>query len=286
MVIRKVEQDELRAMAQFMAEMNARPEQHSLHCDRTVEDLTNNLLALSRPEDSFVVAVESGRISGALGGDYNDDKSRMWLWGPFVAGDNWEEVALALLNGLRAIWPADLENSYTFFNQTNQRGYNFFLAQGFQHHGIYHAYKALRPETFPEIPAIPELHPGQLDSYAALHNLAFPNTFHTGRDILEPLSENRKLFVLAEGDEVQGYVEVSVNQFPPEGYIEFLAVRPGQRGRGLGRTLLTYALHWCFNQRQLPEVNLTVRDDNDNARALYESVGFHLEYTGLSAKGK
>lgn len=286
MIVRKVAQAELTVMAQLMAEMNARPEQHCLHCDQNVADLTNNLLALSRPEDNFVVAVESGRIIGVLGGEYNDNKSWMWLWGPFVTSNDWEDVALALLNGLRAIWPAELENSYTFFNQTNQRGHNFFLAQGFQQHGLYHAYKALRPDTFPQVPAIPELRPSQLDSYAALHILAFPNSFHTGQDILEQLNDDHKLFVLAEGDNVQGYVEIVVNQFPPEGYIEFVAVRPGQRQRGFGRTLLTYALHWCFNQRQLPQVNLTVSGDNSNARSLYESAGFQLQYTGLSAKGK
>lgn len=286
MIVRKVKPEELKAMAQFMAEMNTRPEQHSLHCDQNVTDVTNNLLAMSRPEDNFVVAIESGRIMGAVGGDYNDDKSRMWLWGPFVDGENWEEVATALLNDLRTLWPAELEYAYSHLNHTNQRGHAFFLSQGFSLHGVYHTYQATRPDTFPIAPPLPELTAAQHQSYVALHNLAFPNTFHTGRDIFNFLDDNRKLFVIGDEQTIQGYVEVSVNQHPLEGYIEFLAIRPEHRGQGLGRKLLTYAMHWCFNSRQLPSVHLTVRDGNDNARSLYESVGFQLQYTGLSAKGK
>ncbi|MEO8308662.1 MAG: GNAT family N-acetyltransferase [Pseudomonadota bacterium] len=55
--------------------------------------------------------------------------------------------------------------------------------------------------------------------------------------------------------------------------IHDLAVRPGFRGRGIGRALLTAAEN-CARQRDCYKLTLEVQDDNTPARTLYERYGF------------
>ncbi|MNT84094.1 ribosomal-protein-alanine N-acetyltransferase [compost metagenome] len=55
-------------------------------------------------------------------------------------------------------------------------------------------------------------------------------------------------------------------------YIKNLVVHPRFQGRGLGRALLLQAFK-VFQQRREGFVDLKVREDNLQARRLYESVG-------------
>ena len=61
--------------------------------------------------------------------------------------------------------------------------------------------------------------------------------------------------------------------YPDEGYVQNLAVRRDQQGRGLGRQLLVALLREAA-RRGLETVGLEVRADNDVARRLYGALGF------------
>jgi ribosomal protein S18 acetylase RimI-like enzyme len=52
-----------------------------------------------------------------------------------------------------------------------------------------------------------------------------------------------------------------------------VCVRPGERGRGVGRALLSFALDLA-RDKGAPEVMLKVHDGNSAARSLYEGFGF------------
>jgi len=55
-----------------------------------------------------------------------------------------------------------------------------------------------------------------------------------------------------------------------------IEVHPGQQRRGIGRALLRGCVDWA-KSRHIERLELYTRDDNDRARALYESEGFVLE---------
>jgi ribosomal-protein-alanine N-acetyltransferase len=55
--------------------------------------------------------------------------------------------------------------------------------------------------------------------------------------------------------------------------IESLAVRPGARRQGIGRSLCEASMRWAA-ERGASRALLEVRVSNDAARALYESLGF------------
>lgn len=55
-------------------------------------------------------------------------------------------------------------------------------------------------------------------------------------------------------------------------------VHPGKQRRGLGRALTRACIEWA-KSRGVERLELCTRQDNDRARALYESEGFVLEST-------
>ena len=57
------------------------------------------------------------------------------------------------------------------------------------------------------------------------------------------------------------------------GWVYYLAVRPPQQGRGLGRALMSACEQWV-REAGVPKVQLMVRDDNSAARAFYERLGY------------
>jgi ribosomal protein S18 acetylase RimI-like enzyme len=79
------------------------------------------------------------------------------------------------------------------------------------------------------------------------------------------------------------YVYATVDE-SGEGYIHFLSIRDDVRGWGLGKRLLLTALRSLFECKSVLEVGLTVAQNLSNARSLYESVGFHIKHTGISAR--
>jgi len=75
----------------------------------------------------------------------------------------------------------------------------------------------------------------------------------------------------AERPSVVGYAGIALG--PDAADVMTLAVRPAQRGRGIGRALLDGLLDRC-RAGGLREVFLEVRADNHPARALYAAAGF------------
>lgn len=60
------------------------------------------------------------------------------------------------------------------------------------------------------------------------------------------------------------------------GWINYLAVAPRYRGRGLGRRLIEHAER-LLGERGCPKINIQVRADNAEVIAFYESLGYRTE---------
>lgn len=102
------------------------------------------------------------------------------------------------------------------------------------------------------------------------------------RDIERKLTVQPDLFlVVAEGGAV-----VASAMFGYEGHrgwVNYLAVDPGHRGRGLAR-LLMEAGERLLTERGCPQLNLQVRAENTEAMALYEHLGYRPIHTVDYAK--
>jgi ribosomal protein S18 acetylase RimI-like enzyme len=69
------------------------------------------------------------------------------------------------------------------------------------------------------------------------------------------------------------------------GYVQRLAVAPEVQGAGLGRALLIDGLRW-LRRRGAARAVVNTQVDNDRARRLYESFGFHMAPSGLAVLGR
>jgi len=56
------------------------------------------------------------------------------------------------------------------------------------------------------------------------------------------------------------------------------------RHLGYGRQLLLAAVDWLFDKKGVERVCLNVGEERVHARALYESAGFRLKFTGIAFK--
>jgi ribosomal-protein-alanine N-acetyltransferase len=84
---------------------------------------------------------------------------------------------------------------------------------------------------------------------------------------------NAFLLVAEENKGVAGYAALWLAA--DEAELGNLAVRPGRRGRGIGRILLRHVLEEAA-RRGAREVFLEVRESNAIARRLYEASGFRI----------
>ena len=92
-----------------------------------------------------------------------------------------------------------------------------------------------------------------------------------------PLIESGEVTVLFAGDGPDGFAQL---RFRPslytgelDAYLEELYVVPARRGRGAGRALLEAAMEHA-RERGAAHIDLGTSEDDEVARALYESAGF------------
>ncbi len=82
------------------------------------------------------------------------------------------------------------------------------------------------------------------------------------------------LLVLEDDNQLIGAVMVGYDGH--RGWVNYLAVHPDRRGRGLGRVLMA-AAEQRLVQIGCPKVNLQVRASNQEALAFYRRIGYSLD---------
>ncbi|MDZ4805456.1 MAG: GNAT family N-acetyltransferase [Candidatus Eisenbacteria bacterium] len=295
--------NDFRAIARFIEEHNQIPAAQCIQINigESEESLLVELEKLHEAgEITFMLSLEKERVTGVMGCNFVESEGRGWLRGPLIttpartdssSDDNfttslsiWPSLAGELYNTLMPAIPATIRVVDAFLNVENTRGQAFYEAQGFWVRGQHHVYVAKRPDPARTPPIVcPPMQSDQGEAVAALHNTVFPNT-RTGHGLLSELDDDHRVWVHALDGEVQGYVFAGIEPWTDCGYVEFLGVREDARGRRVGGALLATALEWCFTERGMPEMGLTVEDGNVNARGLYEQSGFQLKYSGVNQR--
>jgi RimJ/RimL family protein N-acetyltransferase len=92
------------------------------------------------------------------------------------------------------------------------------------------------------------------------------------------LDADSPFFVALDGERVVGWCDIATPRPQSQQHLGELGMGllPQARGRGLGSRLLRAAIDKAW-QNGLTRVELTVRDDNTVARALYARFGFEVE---------
>ena len=95
--------------------------------------------------------------------------------------------------------------------------------------------------------------------------------------------ERQAAFVACMGDEVVGWIEVSIErrlQYPPFALIGGLVVKDGIRGQGIGRQLCARAEDWAW-ERPVDIVRVTSRSTRLEAHRFYLRDGYREVKTSL-----
>ncbi|HNB53703.1 MAG TPA: GNAT family N-acetyltransferase [Anaerolineales bacterium] len=281
------------ALATFIETHNQNPSTHCIQSStgEGAENLREEIEKLhSAGEMMYVLAEEADQLLGVLGCECAVSERRGWVRGPLIAPsaepgpEAFPALAGRLFDAMSHALPAEIVFLDTFLNVENHRGQTFYTSLGFWVRSHHHVYVAPRPEQ-PKTPRLvcAPMPPAQLPVVQALHNTVFPG-IRTGEDVLQGLDEDHRVWVYAPEGDVMGYVFAVIESWAEGGYVEFLGVREDARGKGVGAALLATALHWCFAERGVPEVGLTVEDGNVNARSMYERAGFRLKYSGINQR--
>ena len=287
--IRPAAPDDLPALAAFIARANADPASQSLYC--VARGATGVRTVLRNAEDfpggwesSFTVGIHrDGEITAAAGCQFDPGRILGWLWGPWA--DDWRTTAPALLADLTARLPATVRHLEAFLHAENHDGLRFLRSAGFSAGTLTHVYVLPRAGWTGAPDRIPLLRPAHEIAFARLHAETFPAGASTPADaLLAGRDDEHAIFAAADGLWLLGYVCVSVNRAPHEGFIDYLAVKPSARGRGIGAQLLQTALRWTFETHRLSQAALCVSEWRSGARGLYERAGFRLQASGIGAR--
>jgi ribosomal protein S18 acetylase RimI-like enzyme len=133
------------------------------------------------------------------------------------------------------------------------------------------------PATAADLPRIVEIHEAcWLTAYPApergvgveeIRSLIDPDAGRRLADWQERLADPAtRVWVARDGGEVVGFAGAR----PP--WLEYLHVRPGHQGRGIGTRLLRTALDWLGPG----ELRIVVVEHNERATALYRRYGFEV----------
>ena len=293
LTVRPAAAGDLPGVAVLIARTNALPASQSLHC--AAASAADVRAALRRQDDfsggwerTFSLGTTSdGEPAALLGCQVAPDGSLGWLWGPWMGDERrWNTpVPGALLDDLCTRLPAPVRRLEAFLHVENRAGLRFLQARGFTTGPVTHIYVARPAAAADGAGLLPDLGAAHEVAFGRLHAETFPAQSSTpAEDLLAGRDEEHRVFVVAAGLRLLGYVCVSVNRAPQEGFVDYLAVRASARGRGLGARLLQAARRWAFAERRLPQLALCVSDWRVGARRLYEQTGFRLAASGVAAR--
>jgi ribosomal protein S18 acetylase RimI-like enzyme len=274
--------DECPAIVRFIFECQASPASRCLHLDWTEAGIDRDVQDLNQPfEEAFRLVCAGETVIGVLGCDLDIEAGRGWLHGPFALDQDWDEVVGLLFAELWNRLPTQITRVSNYLECAFARGLAFHERFGFVPKGLSHIYKAEYRSATP-VAAVRPFLPSDAEALCALHARAFPQSWLSGPQMIAKLADDNAVLIAWHEGHRAGYIRLSRHVSLSEGSVDFVAVEPGWRGKGLGRQLLLAGLHWIFVQQHLRTALLNVSDSNTNARQLYESAGFELFQSGVA----
>lgn len=279
--IRWLRADERPLLDRFVADRNRPGGQLCLHLADRPEDVSADLDELEPLTAACLVAVDPvtgewrGTIAWEVGGPGGD---RVWLFGPWTSQIE-EDEQVTMIEAALARLPAEVCRIDNFVALDFAAGLAAHARLGFDPRRTVHVMRATAHRPVPSPVPIGAVDGSSVDDRArveALHELAFPGT-HTA--VEQMLSTAGGRLWCARDGQIVGYVYAVRPEALPEGRIEYVAVAPEARGRGIGRALLATAVEWLFAEGA-PEVFLTVDADNERALGVYRAAGFETWRSG------
>ena len=264
-----------RTLAKLLANLNQRPEAHIGYCGTDAAEIESTLVEENILLKDCLVATKNDQFVGVLCFDFDEEDAE--VWGPFLHKDYDESLANQLWHGHPQKKQA---RTYHFFiNDKNKSVQTFLNNLQAKKEGTYYAMSL--PRQNHSATGTSQIHPYQeadRETFASIHEYAFPETYFDSQTILERLNDKRRLLIYKKHQNVCGYTYIEANPEHDEGSIEYLAVKKSERGQGIGKEILQHGVTVLFNDYNLSTLDLTVSATDRSTVRLYKSVGFLTKY--------
>lgn len=287
MRIRPIGEDELGAVADWLAREQTDPARHIAYLALDAGAIATGLRQLE-PDGlgGAVVAVDDGGVVGFLAAEHDTEPPRVWWHGPYVRRDHdFQEVADALYEAAGAHLPDHVVEQELAPDDRHADVAAFAARHGFAaEEASAVLVRTLHADDDPDRRDAGAAPPGvtveRLDdvtspAVAELHDATFRGTHRSGASLTSP-AEGQLVLVARRGREVVGYVAVE-QQDDGSGYVDYLGVAADERRNGRGRALVAAGCARLRDELDCTTVSLTVRESNVAARRLYDQLGFAEE---------
>ncbi len=275
-MIRGARAEDLRAVAAFVAARQADLASRIAYFGESPAEIEAYLPTWSPPwTETSRVAVEGTTLTGYIGAELDVAVGRAWIHGPLVSDASWDAVAEELWTALLPAIPQAIEDVELTGDVANVRLAAFAARRGLTG-GDVHVVLELQAAAVDRLPAadVPRVPRTYADELVTLHEELFPNTYYSGRQLLEQAeSGEATLLGVVVDEQLVGYAVGRIDE-AGAGYIDFLGVAPGARRAGYGRTLVTALCRALRPRMRVPAVRLTVAETSAAALALYDGLGF------------
>ncbi|NNE10781.1 MAG: GNAT family N-acetyltransferase [Ilumatobacter sp.] len=278
MQFRPVTVADLPALARVAEPLQRRPDRHVVYLADQADAIVAELEESTHHVASLVATIDGGQIAGWLIADVDEEMGRVWWLGPFVAAEEWEPTATELLRRCRDLLPPGVDQEEMAVDDRFVSCGPWADRMGFDTGAIGSWVLSLAGDVevgASELQVRAARAPDSDSALVELHERLFPNTHTTGRQLIESSDESHIRLVTEEDGRLAGYIAVE-RQATGEGYVDYLGVAEPFRRRGLGRELVRAGVA-AVRELGAADVHLTVREDSEGARVLYESLGFVAE---------
>lgn len=196
----------MRDIAEYIARLNTQEQYHIGFCGTNASEI-EAAFSIEFSDvpfaESYTVSYLDGKVNGVLAFNLDLNREVAEIWGPFAEDFS---VVQGLYEELLAKLPLEIKTLQLFLNVKNMNGLAFAKDQGY----IYQSSQIILVFSLEDFSSIPlfELGEEHYNQFVELHDLAFPNTYYSGNQILERLGEKNRLFGLTDGSLLIGYVYV------------------------------------------------------------------------------
>jgi len=278
--IEKMTEITLEQAVKFISRLQSDNSHHIGYFGITAEELIPYIKELEPNwKDTSLLAYEGKQLIGLIIIEYDLELERAWIHGPMVDHIDWQTVANTLIStAMLEIIPRSIQDLELCGDVSNDNLRIFAEVHKFKSSdpSALLSFKRNDLEKLNSIqdPTIIKLREEFFESFQQLHDKIWPNSYFSGKQLIERRSDRNKILLEIEGKKLRGYIRGGVEPGGKEGYIDFVTVNEADRRKGIGKNLVIAITKWLLSSFEITSVGLSVYDTNRAAVNLYKKIGF------------
>lgn len=275
MFINELEVKDLHTVANWLYHMNEQDDHYVAWLASDPNEIFEQIWTLTQFKEPLAyVAWEGESIIGFLGILPFFDQKLCRLLGPFAQKDPesvieqlWDKASLTVQLHFDAVKVACFESNKELVAFADRHDFELYNIEK-----TLAAHRSLFQPSTNKSQSIVDLHMDDMDRLSLLHP---SGAYYTTEEMVRlSKEEGNYLWGFQKNGDLAGYIYMETILPGHEAEICFVNVADGERGAGIGSTLIEHALQYAFHALDLDVVTISVRTQNKEAERLYKQFGF------------